>query len=84
MKGGDMKCAPTMYPKRWRLSSSLYISFPDAIMSVSKEVSRRGNGKQVKNEPTSVLFDCHIEYHPTFLSLRPLLWAAALSPKNET
>ena len=79
-----MKCAPTKYPKRWRLSSSLYISFPDAIMSVSKEVSRRGNGKQVKNDPTSVLLDCHIEYHPTFLSLRPLLWAAALSPKNET
>ena len=37
---------------------SLYpisLSFPDAIMSVSEEMGRRGNGIQVKNDPPDLL-----------------------------
>ena len=52
-------------------------------MSVSKGVSRRGNGKQVKNDPTSVLFDCHIEYHPKFLTLLPSsIMGSGIVPKE--
>ena len=51
MKGAaQTRNAPTR-----RFSFSLYISFPDAIMSVSEEMGRRGNGIQVKNDPPDLL-----------------------------
>ena len=47
MKGAaQTRNAPTR-----RFSFSLYISFPDAIKSVFEEMSRHGNGIQVKNDP---------------------------------